>query len=79
LQVILSEVEFSAHALELPALDEPARRAADRTAVTDTLERIAARAASRDVEPLGPRPAVARWAAATVTLEVTVPAAASDA
>lgn len=78
LQVIASEVEFSAHALELPALDEPARRSAERPAVTNTLERIAARAASRDVEPLGPRPAAARWAAATVTLEVTVPDPASD-
>lgn len=77
LKVIVSDVPFDASAFDLDPLEDAAAsrrawttRSADR--VSGTLERIAARAVSRDIGG-APPDTVARWAAATTTLETVVP------
>jgi hypothetical protein len=67
-------VSFDARAFDLPPLDHPIEPApANRSAVLGTLERLAARAITRDIGAGGPPPVAARWAASTVALEVSVP------
>ncbi|CAN5824753.1 hypothetical protein BH20ACT4_BH20ACT4_04700 [soil metagenome] len=74
LKVIVSDVSFDATAFDLPPLDHPIDPAsAHRSAVFGTLERLAARAITRDIGSGGPPPVAARWAASTVSLEVSVP------
>ena len=74
LKVIVSDVSFDARAFDLPPLDHPIEPApANRSAVLGTLERLAARAITRDIGAGGPPPVAARWAASTVALEVSVP------
>ncbi|MDQ3738650.1 MAG: caspase family protein [Actinomycetota bacterium] len=75
LKVIVSDVNFDAMAFDLPPLDHPIEPSpARRSAVLGTLERLAARAITRDIGAGGPPPVAARWAASTVALEVSVPA-----
>lgn len=73
LKVVVSDVPFQATSFDLDALDEPVSRSVGlRRAPQNTLERIAGRAVTRDVDAGGEPPAV-RWSATTVTLEVRVP------
>ena len=74
LKVIVSDVDFEATAFDLPALDEPPpeRTETRSTRPRGVLERLAAKAVSREI-PDTPPPAVSRWTATTVVIETTVP------
>ncbi|MBA3288288.1 MAG: hypothetical protein H0U21_09735, partial [Acidimicrobiia bacterium] len=73
LKVVVSDVEFDASAFDLPALGErPPQAVATRSLRSwGTLERLAAKAISRDVTS-GRAPVAARWAATSVLLESVV-------
>jgi hypothetical protein len=75
LKVVVSDVDFDAAAFDLPSLGAPEPSAsATRSGTWSTISRIAAKAVSRDVgDDDGPPPVAARWAADTVTFEVTIP------
>lgn len=74
LKLIVSNAEFDASAFDLPALDDPApdRPRGSRATRWGTIERIAARAVSRDFGG-EPPPTVAHWAASTFEFETVVP------
>ena len=72
LKVIVSDVDFDASSFTMRPLDQPAPRTRSATGFRSTLDRLAARAISRDVRPATDAPA-AQWAASTLLLEVRVP------
>lgn len=72
LKVIVSDVDFDASAFDLPALDEPTHRGVAPRPARNTLERLAAKAVSRDIGA-GPPADVVRWSATTVAIETVIP------
>jgi hypothetical protein len=72
LKVIVSDVPFEASSFTMQPLGQPPR-SRTRSVPSSTLERLAARAITRDVgaEPAGE--AAAQWSASTLLLEVRVP------
>ena len=75
LKVIVSDVDFDASSFTMQRLDQPPpRHAVGRRRFRSTLDRLAARAISRDVGAAATRRARRRqWAASTLLLEVRVP------
>jgi len=71
LKVVASDVDFDAVAFDLAALGEPVEVQRSTTRSRNTLERLAAKAARRDIG--GPPPPVARWTATTIPLETVIP------
>ena len=74
LKVIVSDVDFDASSFTMQQLDQPAPpRTRSAPAFRSTLERLAARAITRDIGG-GPADATpAQWSASTLVLEVRVP------
>ena len=74
LKVIVSDVDFDASSFTMQQLDQPPPpRTRSAPAFRSTLERLAARAITRDIGG-GPTDATpAQWSASTLVLEVRVP------
>ena len=74
LKVVVSDVDFDATSADLPALDEPIAASRSARPPRSSVERMFAKAVSRDIGTDDPPPdAPARWAATTIELETTVP------
>ena len=74
LKVVVSDVDFDASSFTMQQLDQPPP-AATRSAgqFRSTLDRLAARAVSRDIGGAPADAPPAQWSASTLVLEVRVP------
>jgi hypothetical protein len=73
LKVIVSDVDFDATSFTMQPLDQPRPRTRSRPSSRSTLDRLAARAVTRDLGEPEPDAPVAQWSASTLLLEVRVP------
>jgi hypothetical protein len=73
LKLIVSDVDFDATTFTMQPLDEPRPLTRGRRAPRSTLDRLAARAVSRDIGAAPAETPVAEWTASTLLLEVRVP------
>jgi hypothetical protein len=74
LKVIVSDVDFDASSFTMQQLDQPPAEATRSAAsFRSTLDRLAARAVSRDIAAPPPDTPPAQWSASTLVLEVRVP------
>jgi len=74
LKVIVSDVDFDASSFTMQQLDQPPPpRTRSSASYRSTLERLAARAVSRDLGAVAVDATPAQWSASTLVLEVRVP------